>query len=147
MKGPAGFKLATATPFPAFSFGKSGAPNPPPAAVNPFPVDSLPGSGRGPIDRGMIASADPGAPSLPAPASQPAVPVAPPAPEFALTGTVDGDIPMAILRANNRNYLVHVGDWLENSLQVRQITPRTVELKDRTGRSKILKLGVTANAT
>jgi hypothetical protein len=148
VKAPAGFKFGKSAPFPAFSYGKSGAPSLPPAGVNPLPIDPVPGFPKFTNNREMIAAAPAGnAPTLPAPASVPAEPVAPPLPEFALTGTVDGDIPMAILRANNRNYLVHVGDWLENSLQVRQITPRTVELKDRTGRSKILKLGVTVNAT
>lgn len=87
-------------------------------------------------------------PSLPAPS--PAVEKTPepePVPDFVVTGTVDGEVPMAILRANNRNYLVRVGDWLENNLQVHEITPRLVALKDKTGRTHILKLGVNAHAS
>jgi hypothetical protein len=72
-----------------------------------------------------------------------------PSPEaaYALTGTIDGDVPMAILRSNDRNYLVKEGDWLEGDLQVLRITPRQVILSDQNGRSRVINLGVVTHAS
>jgi hypothetical protein len=79
----------------------------------------------------------------------PVPPITPPKPEatFALTGTVEGDVPMAILRSKDRSYLVREGDWLEGDFQVRRISPKQVVLRDRSGRSRILNLGVVTDAT
>jgi hypothetical protein len=71
----------------------------------------------------------------------------PPEYPYVLTGTIDGETPMAILKMNDRNYLVKVGDWLEGDFQVLRISPRRVVLSDPTGRSKILNLGVIAHAS
>jgi hypothetical protein len=90
--------------------------------------------------------------AVPPSASSPAGPgpaVVPPKPEasFALTGTVEGDVPMAILRSKERSYLVREGDWLEGDFQVRRISPKQVVLRDRSGHSRILNLGVVTDAT
>jgi hypothetical protein len=85
----------------------------------------------------------------PLPSTTGSAPVVPPKPEvsFALTGTVEGDVPMAILRSKDRSYLVREGDWLEGDFQVRRISPKQVVLRDRSGHSRILNLGVVTDAT
>ena len=109
------------------------------AAPLPRPVPQAKTEGSAP-EKGASSTAATATVSTPAaPAQEEAL--------FALTGTVDGDTPMAILRSNNRNYLVREGDWLEGDLQVRRISPRQVVLKERTGRSRVLNLGASSNAT
>ena len=135
-----------------FSIGKTVPGGLPPAGFNP---SSLPVIEPVPVKDGhdggrpMLAQlpTGQGPASLPTPAAPAAQPEVRPEQMFALTGTIDGETPMAILNGNNKSYLVHVGDWLENNLRVQHITPRQVELKDRSGRTSILKLGVTENAS
>ncbi len=67
--------------------------------------------------------------------------------EYALTGTIQGEFPMAILRSKERNLLVREGDWLDDQTRVLRIATRRVLLKDRSGRSRVLILGATPHAS
>lgn len=144
-------------PFSPMSMGKSGSLALPPAQVDPLPaspgLSPLPGLPEGmKRNRQTLAALPPAEPTAPVAPPVKQVEVekpeeAAPQADYALTGTVDGDTPMAILRSNNRSYLVRVGDWLENNYKVQHITPRQVKLTDRAGRPQYLKLGVTANAS
>lgn len=61
-------------------------------------------------------------------------------PDYVLTGTVEGEVPQAIIRGKDRSYLLGVKEWLGGEFQVQRISPGLVELRDRSGRLWILKL-------
>jgi hypothetical protein len=105
-------------------------PSPPPPVVTEGPsgLPPLPLNGGATIKDGF--EDDTPAPNAPTGAAQlpKAAPAAPPAPPMALTGIIDGEPRMAVLRVDNLPHVVVVNDHLPNDVTVRSIEPQRVVL-------------------
>lgn len=87
--------------------------------------------------------------SLPEQPAAPEPTPAPPPPEPLLAGTIQGSVPMAVIRfpQTSRRYIAKVGDWLEGVYEVTEISSARVVLKASDGQPKVIALGGRPNAT
>lgn len=103
-------------------------PTPPPA-----PARRPAAPGAQPVSRDLL-------PPLTAALAGPGEPVGPPPGVLWLSGVIQGEPKLALIRRGENRYLVREGDSLEGAYRVVQIADSTVTL-ERAGRRQVLRLG------